>query len=368
VKIGFYSPLPPQRTGVADYSAALLGALRRLDEVETNARDADVFLYHLGNNSLHQEIYARAVERPGIVVLHDAVLQHFYLGTLDEASYIEEFVYNYGEWNRDLAADLWRSRARSAQDARYFDYPMLRRPAEVSRAVVVHNPAAAAAVLRHAPQARVVEIPHLFVPPPAPPAVEVVRLRENWHLSAGTFLFGVFGYLRESKRLWSILNAYARVREAGIDAALLVAGEFVSSDLERAIAPALARPGIVRAGFMREEDFWRAAHAVDACVNLRHPAGGETSGITVRLMGIGKPVVTTDSGENSSYPPEVCLRVPAGVAEPDALAECMIWLTLFPRYARRIGKHAGKWIAEHHALDAVCARYWKLLCDLHRSY
>jgi glycosyltransferase involved in cell wall biosynthesis len=366
VKAAFYSPLPPQRTGVADYSAALLGALRRLGEVEVGARDADVCLYHLGNNSLHRDIYQRALARPGVVVLHDAVLQHFFLGTLDEAAYLEEFVYNYGEWSRDLAADLWRNRARSAQDPRYFDYPMLRRAAGTSLAVVTHNPAAGAAVLRHAPGARVVEIPHLFVPPPAPPAAGIVHLREGWNLAPGTFLFGVFGYLRESKRLWSVLGAFDRVHAAGIDAALLIAGEFVSLDLERAIRPALERPGIVRVGFLREEEFWRAAQAVDACVNLRHPAGGETSGITVRLMGIAKPVIVTDAAENALYPAEACLRIPAGVAEPDALAEYMIWLARFPRDARRIGRRGAAWIASHHALDTVAARYWELLCELHR--
>lgn len=366
MKAGFYSPLPPQRTGVADYSAALLGALRRLGEVEVDARDADVCLYHLGNNPLHRAIYQRALARPGVAVLHDAVLQHFFLGTLDEAAYIEEFVYNYGEWSRHLAADLWRSRARSAQDARYFNYPLLRRVAETSLAVVTHNAAAGAAVLRHAPRARVVEIPHLFVLPPATPAAEIVHLREDWNLSPGTFLFGVFGYLRESKRLWSVLEAFDRVREAGIDAALLIAGEFVSSDLERAIRPALAGPGIVRIGFMSDEEFWRAAQAADACVNLRHPAGGETSGITVRLMGIGKPVIATDAAENAGYPAEACLRVPPGVAEPRALAEYMIWLARFPLDARRIGRLAAAWIADRHALDSVAARYWELLCELHR--
>jgi glycosyltransferase involved in cell wall biosynthesis len=363
VKIGFHSPLPPLRTGVADYSAALLGALRRLGEVEVDAANADAHLYHLGNNALHRAIYERALARSGVVVLHDAVLQHFYLGTLDQTAYIEEFVYNYGEWSRELAADLWRNRARSAQDTRYFDHPMLRRAAQSSRAVVVHNCAAAAAVLRHAPGTHVVEIPHLFVPPTAPAAAEVVRLREDWHLAPGAFLFGVFGYLRESKRLWSVLEAFARVREAGVDAALLVAGEFVSSDLERAISPALARAGAVRAGFMSDEEFWRAAHAVDACVNLRHPAGGETSGITVRLMGIGKPVMATAGGENAAYPEEVCLRVPAGVAEPDALAEYMIWLARFPLDAGRIGRRAAEWIASQHAQGTVAARYWELLCD-----
>src|SRR4029077_11842764 len=80
---GYFAPLPPARTGVADYSATLLGALRQRGTVNVNASRADVFLYHLGNNQLHREIYRRALARPGVVVLHDAVLQHFFLGWLD---------------------------------------------------------------------------------------------------------------------------------------------------------------------------------------------------------------------------------------------------------------------------------------------
>ena len=45
---------------------------------------------------------------------------------------------------------------------------MLKRIATVSRVVVVHNPAAAAVVRKHAPDARVVEIPHLFPRPALP--------------------------------------------------------------------------------------------------------------------------------------------------------------------------------------------------------
>ena len=55
------------------------------------------------------------------------MLHHFLLGQLDEPAYIEEFVYNYGEWSRGLAVDLWRARASSGSDTRYFAYPMLRR-------------------------------------------------------------------------------------------------------------------------------------------------------------------------------------------------------------------------------------------------
>ena len=99
--VGFHSPLPPAATGVAEYAATLLAALRERGEVVPGARDAGVHLYHLGNNQLHREIYRRALEKPGVVVLHDAVLHHFLLGSLDREAYIEEFVYNYGEWHRD---------------------------------------------------------------------------------------------------------------------------------------------------------------------------------------------------------------------------------------------------------------------------
>jgi len=140
LKAGFFSPLPPARTGVADYSAALLRALSPLGEVVVDALNADVRLYHLGNNHLHRDIYRHALETPGVIVLHDAVLHHFFLGILSERDYIAEFVYNYGAWNEDLAHDLWKGRARSAADPAYFRYPMIKRVVERSLAVIVHNP------------------------------------------------------------------------------------------------------------------------------------------------------------------------------------------------------------------------------------
>src|SRR5688572_4488253 len=251
--VGFYSPLPPARTGVADYSAALLTALQRHGNVEIAPQKSDVPLYHIGNNHLHAAIYHRALEDPGVVVLHDAVLHHFLLGQLDERAYIEEFVYNYGEWNRGLAADLWKSRGSSAADSRYFEYPLLRRLAERARAIVVHNPAAAAIVRQHAPAARIEEIPHLFSPPALPSPADALRYRPQLGVDPGTFLFGVFGYLRESKRLTNVLEAFQSARGA-----LLVAGQFVSTDLERAVEPLLRLPGVIRLPYLSEREFWLA--------------------------------------------------------------------------------------------------------------
>jgi hypothetical protein len=360
--------MPPARTGVADYSAALLRALTPLGEVEVNARQADICLYHLGNNRLHAEIYQRALENPGIVVLHDAVLHHFLLGSLNERDYIAEFTYNYGTWSEDLARDLWRHRARSAVDPRYFRYPLLKRVAERSRAVIVHNPGAARMVAQHAPGAKIHEIPHLFEPPPEfPPEYDVSRLRQSLGIPPATCLFGVFGHLRESKRLASVIRAFNRAR-SGAEMVLLVAGDFVSSDLGRALEPQLSNGrGILRTGFLVERNFWRFAWATDACINLRYPAAGETSGISIRLMGAGRPVLMSEGLETSRFPITACLRVDTGVGEEEMLAEYMVWLARFRGDARAIGHRAAAHIHEFHAPEHVAGLYWRVLLNCYNK-
>jgi glycosyltransferase involved in cell wall biosynthesis len=361
--VGFFSPLPPARTGVADYAAALLTELRRHGRVEVAPARPDAALYHLGNNGLHAEIYRRALASPGVVVLHDAVLHHFLLGQLSQTEYVDEFVYNYGEWNRGLGRELWRARAGSAADERYFRYPMLKRAVEGARAVVVHNPAAAAAVKEHAGGARVVEIPHLFAPPELPDDGAVLRYRASLGVEPGTFLFGVFGYLRESKRVAAVLEAFAAVHLQVPRAGLLVAGQFVSTDLERAVAPMLAAPGVVRLPYVAEREFWLAARAVDACINLRYPAAGESSGIAVRMMGIGKPVLLTEASESAGFPEDACLRIAAGPGERDSLRHHMILLTSMAEVARAIGLRGAGHIAAHHRVEQIGKRYWDLLCE-----
>jgi glycosyltransferase involved in cell wall biosynthesis len=364
VTVGFYSPLPPAPTGVADYSAALLTELRKRGTVEVapaRCKIGNAALYHTGNNALHAEIYRRALAEPGVTVLHDAVLHHFLLGQLDESQYTGEFVYNYGEWHRGLAGQLWRARGSSASDSRYFEYPMLKRIAERSLTVIVHNAAAAAALRSHAPAANVVEIPHLFQAPPPAAGADVERYRQSIGVAPGAFLFGVFGYVRESKRLSQIIEAFTVLRRESPRAALLVAGEFASSDLARAVSPLLTQPGIVRVPYLPEREFWLAAASVDACINLKYPAAGETSGIAIRLMGLGKPVLLTDSPECAAYPEDACLRIPAGAAERKSLLEHMRLLAGMPSAAEAIGRRAAAHIEKHHRIDRVADRYWDAL-------
>jgi glycosyltransferase involved in cell wall biosynthesis len=365
VTAGFWSPLAPARTGVADYAAALLGELRKHGRVDVAPRDCDVALYHLGNNAMHAAIYRRALEWPGVAVLHDAVLHHFLLGQLDESAYVDEFVYNYGEWHRGLARELWRGRAASGSDSRYFQYGMLKRAAERALAVVVHNAAAAQAVRDHAPGARVVEIPHLFqTPQELPTPARVERYRQSLGIAPDAFVFGVFGYLRESKRLMSILDAFAEVRRERPQSTLLVAGQFVSSDLERAARPLIASaPGIVSLPYLDEPGFWMAASAVDACINLRDPAAGETSGIAIRLMGIGKPVLVSAGPEYAAFPEDACIRIDRGLPERDSLRHHLILLTSMSDVPRAIGQRGAAHIRAHHRVESIGELYWDLLCE-----
>jgi glycosyltransferase involved in cell wall biosynthesis len=362
VKIGFHSPLPPARSGVADYSATLLQELRSRAQVLLNAAGpADIHLYHLGNNPLHRKMYESALREPGVVVLHDAVLNHFFLGCGDRDLYVREFVYNYGDWSRDLAEFLWRERSRSASDARYFAFPMLRRVVEQSLAIVVHNPGAAERVRSAVPGAPVTEIPHILLPVRRPSEAAVAGLWRRYDIRPGEFVFGVFGHLRESKRLLTVLRAFERVRRAGRQMRLLVAGSFVSRDLERAAGPWLSGVGTIRAPYLREDAFWAHAALVDACINLRNPGAGETSGIAIRMMALGKPVVVSNTPEVGGFPETVCPRIDTGVAEQEMLECVMLLLASRPELAKAAGAAAKAYVELAHSPASVANRYMQVL-------
>jgi glycosyltransferase involved in cell wall biosynthesis len=361
--VGYHAPPAGSKSGVADYAEALERVLSRLCEIQRDATTADVHLYHLGNNRLHETIYGRALAKPGVIVLHDALLHHLFLGTLTREQYLAEFVFNYGEWSRSRAEQLWEERARAAIDHRYFEAAMLRRAVESARSVIVHNPGAAAIARAHG-AAEVDVIPHFYEPLAVPDAFETLRFRETLGVEPGVRLFGLFGYLREPKRVMPVIAAFRRVHAVHPDTALLLAGEPVSDDLRRLLDATIGKggDGVLRRGHLDENSFRIALASVDCGINLRSPGAGETSGVTIRLMGMGTPVMVTDCPENSGYPLESVFRVRAGIAEGEELFDHIVLVTEFPEIARKVGREGRKHIAGHHALDLVARHYWEILC------
>ena len=364
VTIGYHAPPPGAATGVADYAETLLDALRRLAPagvtIERDAARADLHVYHLGNNRLHAGIYAKALETPGIVVLHDAVLHHFMLGAFSRQQYVDEFACNYGEWSRHIAEELWRERSGSAVDPRYFRYAMLRRVAEAASTVIVHNPGAAAMAREHGARNLHV-VPHFFEPRPNPDGFVTARFRQSLGIAQGDVLFGVFGYLRETKRLLPSIRAFRRLHAVRPDTALLIAGEVVSGDLGRLLAVEAAHPAVHRMGHLSNADFHIAAASVDCCLNLRYPAAGETSGIAIRLMGMGKPVILTEGPETQEIPEAACLRVPPGTDEEAVLLDQMALIAGFPEIRRQIGRQAAWHISRCHSLENAARQYWQVI-------
>jgi glycosyltransferase involved in cell wall biosynthesis len=343
---------------VADYAGTLLGALRSRAEFNLPPRSADRWLYHIGNNrEYHADIYRRALREPGVVVLHDAVLIHLLLSLSSSGEeFAEEFVFNYGGWYADLARRLWHDRARSGADATFFQYPMLKRIADSALGVVVHNPKAAALVRDHAPAARIFEIPH-FDPGAAADAVLIQHWRRRCGFPQSTYLFGIFGHLRETKRILPVLRSFARLQGAG----LILAGRFQSAALRGAAEPFLRNSSVRHFGYLAEQDLRAVIALVDCGVNLRWPASGETSGIALRLMSAGKPVLLTRGEEVERYPEGSCVKVDAGPMEEDLLVETMRWLVENPSAGRRIGALAREHVARHHSLDRVAGLYLEAL-------
>jgi len=349
MSLGYYAPLPPASTGVAQYAEALLRHL---------PAGLSGNLYQVGNNGLHWEIYQRALREPGAVLLHDACLHHLLLGQLSQREYVEEFVYNYGEWFRQTAERFWAARGCSAADTRYFERPMLRRLAESARLVIVHNAAAKAQVRAHAPSARVEIVPHLFEPPRDHFYREIDEYREQVLGVPGDIcLFAVLGYLRESKRLDTVLTVFDDLKRKGLPARLLVQGSFAGSELERAVAPRIEQ----MRGYLDEAEWWMQAHAIDVGVNLRWPLAGESSGIATRLMGIGKPVIMTRSGETEDIPDAAAIKIDSGLPEREQLAHYVTWLTLNVEARRAVGRHAAIHTGQFHRVEVVAKRIGVLL-------
>ena len=99
-RVALFTPLPPSRTGTADYAAELIESLGNHVNLEVLAEiprrfrpsDFDLLLYQIANNPYHKPFYDAALRWPGIVTLHETNLNHLLRGE-GEASYLREVAY-----------------------------------------------------------------------------------------------------------------------------------------------------------------------------------------------------------------------------------------------------------------------------------
>ena len=276
------------------------------------------------------------------------------LGSLSREAYIAEFVYNYGEWHRNLAQDLWSGRSHSGSAPEYFAYPMLRRAMEAAHLVIVHNPAAARLANEHG-ASRVEFVPHFIEHHPAPPAQDVFAWRAGQGIGYGTCLFGVFGHLRESKRIPAIVRAIAQQPPG--TAALLVQGEWGSDALRQSLEP----QGVIRVGATSEAMFRLLIAAVDVGVNLRYPSAGESSGVLARLMAAAKPAIVTRGEELSHLPPGIVWPITPGPGEAEQLTCAIAYLAQHRTSRLEMGRAAHAYAQAECSVEVLGRRIGQLL-------
>lgn len=324
--VGYFAPPPGSPTGVADYAVDLRLALEAADpslDLRLNDDEPSDAIYHLGNNHHHAAIMRRALANPGLLILHDATLHHFYLGQLSEHDYLAEVVAQYGSAFAARAQQWWDQRHTSAANREYFDHGLLGTVASRSRVVAVHSAMAAERVRREAPRAPVIVVPHLRLQGPPVEPSRTQSLRDEWGASAETVILGLFGHLRETKRVASVVRALERAARER-DLLLVLSGDAVESSAE--LAWNSTHPRIRRLPALPEPMFSTALAACDVGVTLRYPSAGETSGLGIRFLSLGVPLLTTDGPLSDGLPEVGCLRVSPPPREQEHLEELLFWM------------------------------------------
>jgi glycosyltransferase involved in cell wall biosynthesis len=385
VRIAWYSPLPPMRSGIADYSAELLPHLAEHCEVElivdegfrpdprlagrfpVHGRKAlpgllaqgrfDTVLYQLGNNrDYHAAIYRILLEHPGVVVLHEFVLHHLVrdltLFAGDPEAYVREMRYAYGRTGEAMA----RRCLATGVPLDPWSYPLFERTVDASLGVIVHNRFTRDRVLASRPLARTAVVPH-HLSLDALPATSAGEARAALVIEPGTFAVATFGFLTAAKRPEVLLRAFARLRREHPEARLLIVGEVSPHfDFDRVFTPEL-REGVTVTGRLELDRFLLYMQACDVAVNLRHPTAGETSGTVVRLLGLGKPLIVNDTGAFAELPDDGCAKVDLGDNEEELLLAYLRRLAADEPLRRRMGENARRHMAAHHSLAGSARGY-----------
>jgi glycosyltransferase involved in cell wall biosynthesis/SAM-dependent methyltransferase len=366
VKVAYFSPFPPAKSGIADYSQSLaaelekLVSLRRFNETTQGFQpsDFDIGLYHVGNNRDHVIAYETALQVPGVVVLHEANLHHLLCDLTirrnNWAAYVEEASYDSGP----TALEFARRVERLEVGPDYDGVPMLRRLAERSRAAIAHSQF----VLGHLQQ-RGLKGPGAVIPHGAALLHDFRNeVRQELGISPDTPLVGTFGYLKPYKRLQEALRAFRRVVKFLPHAKFLMAGEqHADFPLEPLIRSLGLQDKVILLGYTPIEKFDGYIGACDVTLNLRYPTVGETSGTLMRAFGMGKATIVSDVGSFSELPEGTCLKVPVGASEEDLLFEYLQLVLSRPEIGSALGFQAKRWVETHCQWPTVAKEYASFL-------
>ena len=395
MKLAFVSPLPPQRSGIADYSAQLLPALAQFYDVDViidqaqlaapwvsahcgvrnvqwlldHAQGYDRVMYHFGNSSYHKHMFELLARVPGVVVLHD-----FFLGD------IHNYLAVHGVVPHGLFRALYESHGYAALGVRAAEkdgaavitqYPANLGVVQQSLGVIVHS--------EHARQLaqtwygrelarrwQVVALPRAL-----PQQGNRQQARQQLALAPDDFVVCSFGLMGATKLNERLLEAWLLSPLAQDPRCRLVfVGEAHAGDYGAAIEAKISSSGlgdrISITGWADAEVFHSYLAGADLAVQLRANSRGETSAAVLDCMNHGLPTLVNAHGAFAELPAESVWLLPE-VFDDQALADAMTTLWLAPEQRRTLGERAREVLGSAHSPETCAKQYVAAIEEAYRS-
>jgi len=365
VRLAWFSPFPPERSGIATYSAEivpLLSSAHRIDRVpEAGAHDFvwrhrrdpyDLVVYQLGNAPCHDYMWGYLAAFPGLVVLHDARLHHARARQLLKDRRFDDYRRELAYDHPDARPDVAEYAVEGLGGSIYYFWSMLRVVMQTARLVAVHNTRVAGDLRSEYPGTALETIAMGVSPIAADPNARRL-VRHALEIPDDAILFAAFGKVTPEKRIPPILEALALLRRDGMNAWLVIVGE--ADDRSGMVAD-----GVRTTGYVSDDAVGAYLTAADACLCLRWPTALETSASWLRCLAAGRPTVITDLPHLVDVPPQVALRVDL-LNEPEDLLGAMRRLGSDPDLRDELGRSGQAYWASNHTLPAMARDYERVL-------
>lgn len=324
MRLAWFSPMPPVRSGIAACSAELVAELGQRHTIDVfvhhpatsrapiggniySAHDFvwrhrlqpyDLPVYQLGNSSHHDYIWPYLFRYPGLTVLHDAHLHHARAAALLRTNRQSDFRVEFAANHPDVSPDLAELAIAGFDNQLYYEWPMTRLVIEASRLTALHTEPLMRQLQGELPGARLASIRLAHGALVRDDAVGPLRsrVRRQYGIAPEAVVFGVFGGLTPDKRVPQILDALGAIVPYAPSAHLLLAGAAarhydVASDVKRRALDGR----VTLTGYLSDDaELTACIAACDVALNLRWPTAREVSGPWLRALAAGRPTIVVD--------------------------------------------------------------------------
>ncbi len=319
----------------------------------------DEILYHMGNNyEAHGYIYEALKSHPGVVVLHDYVLQGFhaerYETTGDFEVYRQLQRMYYGENGESIANNIARPETHPIwESAAAMNYPLNEDVLESAKAVIVHSNFVKDKI-QVGFHKSIVKINHHghFLK-----TFDRNSVRDRMGINKDSFLISSIGYINKNKRFDVILSALDELKNP--DITYVIAGKDRGNLLKNYIEG--KNLNILVKGHLGLEDLEALIYVSDVCINLRYPTMGESSGALLRMMGYGKPVLVTNFGSYADFPDYSVLKIDPDIDEKELIKRFVKTLFLDENFRRSLGEEAANYVQKECSIEKCALEYASFL-------